>query len=118
MSIDVLISGKLRGTPTVRTSANGKPFALFKVAAADKTGESLLCSCIAFSETAMQAVQALEDGDSIAATGEAAVSTWNASDGTPRHGLDVTVHGVLTAYHAGRKRKATEFQPVDPTGRL
>lgn len=30
--IDVLISGKLRGTPTVRTATNGHPYALFKLA--------------------------------------------------------------------------------------
>jgi len=108
--IDVLISGKLRGTPTLRTAANGSPFALFKMAASDKTGESLLCSCIVFSDTVIQAVQALADGDSIAATGEASITTWKGSDGTERRGLDVTVCGVLTAYHAGRKRKATEPQ--------
>ena len=106
--IDVLISGKLRGTPAVRTSANGNPFATFKMSAIDKTGESLLCSCIAFSNTAIQAVQKLSDGDSIAATGEAALSSWKGGDGTERRGLDVTVYGVLTAYHAGRKRKAIE----------
>ena len=116
MSIDVLISGRLRGVPAVRTSANGSPYAVFKVAAADKTGESLLCSCIAFSETAIQAVQALADGDSITATGEAAITTWKGGDGTERRGLEVTVHGVLTAYHAGRKRKTAGPQPVAPDG--
>ena len=55
--IDVLLSGRLRGTPSVRTGANGAPFALFRVSAADKTGESLLCSCIAFSASAIEAVQ-------------------------------------------------------------
>ena len=108
--IEVLISGKLRGTPTVRAAANGHPYALFKVAASDKNGDSLLCSCIAFSETVIQAVQALADGDSIAATGEAAIAVWNGGDGTERRGLDVTVYGVLTSYHTGRKRKATEPQ--------
>ena len=106
--IDVLISGKLRGTPAVRTSANGNPFATFKMAAIDKTGESLLCSCIAFSNTAIQAVQKLSDGDSIAASGEAAISNWKGSDGTEKRGLDVTVYVVLTAYHAGRKRQSPE----------
>jgi hypothetical protein len=31
---------------------------------------------------------------------------WNDGGGVARTGLDVTVHGVLTAYHMGRKRKA------------
>lgn len=114
--IDVLISGKLRGTPTVRNSANGNPFVTFKMSANDKIGESLLCSCITFSEAVIQAVQKLNDGDGIAATGEAAISSWKGGDGTERRGLDVTVYGVLTAYHAGRKRKATEPPPIDPAG--
>ncbi len=116
--IDVLISGRLRGTPSVRTAANGAPFAVFRVSAADKSGETLLCSCIAFSEPVIEAVQRLTDGDSIAASGEAELSTWSGSDGMPRHGLGVTVHGVLTAYHVGRKRKATDTPPADATGRL
>lgn len=116
--IDTLISGRLRGTPSVRTGSNGAPFALFRVSAADKTGESVLCSCIAFSGTVIEAVQRLADGDSIAVTGEAAISAWSASDGTPRHGLDVTAHGVLTAYHVGRKRKAADTDPSDTNGAL
>lgn len=105
MSIDVLISGRLRGTPTLRNATNGSQYLLFRVAAADKTGESVLCGCIAFSETAIQAVQALGEGDSIAVTAESTIRTWEGDNGV-RVGLDVTVHGVLTAYHVGRKRKA------------
>ena len=105
--IDALVSGRLRGAPSFRTAANGAPFASFRVSASDRKGESLLCSCIAFSQTAIDAVQRLSDGDSIAVSGEAIVTTWQGNDGTQRHGLDVLVHGVLTAYHMGRKRKAT-----------
>ncbi len=114
--IDALIAGRLRGEPKFRTASNGVPFASFRMAAADKNGESVLCSCIAFSETARAAVQALGDGDSITVTGEAAVSTWQANDGTQRHGLDVLVHGVLTAYHLGRKRKAGATDAADGGG--
>jgi single-stranded DNA-binding protein len=78
------------------------------VAATDRNGVSLLCSCRAFSATACAALQALSDGDSVAVCGEASVTTWDGKDGTQRHGLDVLVHGVLTAYHLGRKRKASE----------
>ena len=114
--IDALISGRLRGAPSVRTGSNGAPFALFRVSAADKTGASLLCSCIAFSATAIEAVQRLSDGDSIAVSGEVAISTWSGGDGTLRHGLDVTAHQVLTAYAVTRKRKAADTAPADTTG--
>lgn len=106
--IDALIAGRLRGVPTFRTASNGTPFASFRLAANDRNGASVLCSCIAFSATAYATVQALNDGDSVAVSGEATFKTWEGSDGTPRHGLDVLVHGVLTAYHVGRKRKASE----------
>lgn len=47
----------------------------------------------------------------IAVSGEAAIKAWNGKDGTLRHGLDVLVHGVLTAYHVGRKRRTVEAGP-------
>lgn len=114
MSVDVLISGRLRGVPSLRTAANGSPFLLFKVGATDKTGASLLCGCIAFAEAVITAVQALDEGDSIAVTGEAAISVWSGNGGAEKHGLDVTAYGVLTAYHVGRKRKAiADESPAD-----
>ena len=104
MSFDVLLQGKLRGTVTVKTSSNGNPYATFKLGTTDKKGESLLVSCIAFSASAIEVVLRLTDGDSITVSGEAAISTWAGKDGTQRHGLDVTAHAAMTAYHAGRKR--------------
>lgn len=104
--IDALISGRVRGNPTFRTANNGTPFASFRLAAADRNGVSVLCSCITFSATAYAAVQALEDGDSVAVSGEAAPKAWDGGDGAQRLGMDVLVHGVLTPYHLGRKRKS------------
>lgn len=113
--IDVLIQGRLRGAVTVKTASNGNAYATFKLASADKKGESLLCSCIAFSATAVETVQRLNDGDSIAVSGEAEISSWQGRDGSARHGLDVTVHAALTAYHAGRKR-ADKPKPAQHQG--
>ena len=103
---DVLLSGRLRGVLKLRTAANGAPFATFHVATPTKTGESLLSNCLTFSKTVIAAVEALDDGDSVAVCGEASIRTWSGSDGTARHGLEVTAHAVLSAYHIGRKRKA------------
>ena len=109
--IDALVSGRMRGTVNLRPTKNGTPFAVWRMATTDKNGDSVLGSCIAFSQTAIDGAQRLSDGDSIAVSGEAAISTWQGGDGTARHGLDVLVHVVMTAYHLGRKRKASE--PTD-----
>lgn len=108
--IDALIAGRLRGTVAVRKSTNGVTYGTWRIAAAGKDGESLLCSCISFSQTAIAAAQALSDGDSVAVSGEASISTWVDSQNVQRHGLNVQVYAVMTAYHLGRKRKAQEAQ--------
>lgn len=104
MSIDVLIQGRLRGAVTMKTATSGSPFATIKLSATGKDKESVLVSCITFNASAIDTVERMEDGDSVAVSGEAAISTWQGRDGYTRHGLDVTVHTAMTAYHAGRKR--------------
>jgi single-stranded DNA-binding protein len=113
MSIDTLISGRLKGAATIKTASNGNTYALFKVSASDKDGNSVLVSCITFSKTCMAAVELLEDGDSIAVSGEASISTWQGRDGGAQHGLNVTAHLIQSAYHVGRKRgdKPTQASP-------
>ena len=114
--IDALISGRLRGAPPRKQSANRKPYATFRMAAADKDGESRLLSCIAFNRAAVDALQRLDDGDALAVAGEVKLTAWAAADGSPRCGLDVTAHQVLTAYAVTRKRKAADTPPADTTG--
>lgn len=111
--IDALIAGRMRGALILRTSAAGKPYATWRMSTTDKNGDSVLCSCITFSQTAIDAAQRLSDGDSIAVSGEAAINVWQGDDCIQRHGLDVLVHGVLTAYHLGRKRKASDTADHD-----
>ena len=105
--IDVLLSGRLRGTPSLRTATSGATFVVFRMAAADRHGDSVLCSCMSFAPAVQTAVCALADGDGLAVSGEAALSSWQGQDG-PRQGLDVQVHELLTPYHLGRKRQAME----------
>ena len=103
---DVLLSGKLRGAPDVRTSKNGSLFMIFRLnVPTGKDGGYVQASCITFSQTAIDALINLTEGDSVAVSGEAVIKTWEGKHGI-QTGLDVTVHGVLTAYHLGRKREA------------
>ena len=103
--IDAVIAGRLRGVPTLRTAANGRTFATFRISAADHSGAYVLVSCVSFSASAIESVQRLKVGDSFAVTGETALSTWNGSDGTVCCRLSVSVHRVMSAYHAVRKRQ-------------
>jgi len=107
--IDAVIAGRIRGAVQQRTGANGRLFAFWRLSAVDKNGESVLCACIAFSESVIHTMLALSDGDSLAVSGELAVNQWqDKQTGETRTGLDVTVHQAMTAYHQGRKRKAQE----------
>jgi len=114
--IDVLIAGRLRGAPTMRESVNGKPYATFRIMAADKDGEGRVLSCIAFNRAAIDALQRLDDGDAVSLAGEAKLTAWLAADGSPRCGLDVTAHVVMSAYHTARKRKTADAPQADATG--
>ena len=106
--IDALISGKLYGQPTERTSKTGKPFAIAKVRAATGEGESMFINVLAFSDSAQAALLALADGDSVALTGSLTPKTWTDKEGNTRPGLDLVAHQVLTVYHVTKKRNAMQ----------
>ena len=105
--IDVMVAGRLCGTPTVRMSVNDKPlFSTFKVEAADNSSQRLLFGCITHSKTVIEAVQHLSDGDSIAMTGDVDLTNWRGCDGPTRRWLHMTVCSVLTGRPAGSAPKA------------
>ena len=106
--IDALISGKLYGQPTERTSKSGKPLALAKVRAAGGDGESLFVNVIAFDAAPCTTLLALGDGDSVALSGSLTPKVWTDKEGNARPGLDLVAHQVLTAYHVTRKRNAMQ----------
>ena len=106
--IDALISGKLYGQPTERTSKTGKPFALAKVRAAGGDGESLFVNVIAFDTAPCTALLALGDGDSVAMSGSLTPKVWTDKEGNTRPGLDLVAHQVLTSYHVTRRRTAMQ----------
>lgn len=114
--IDALVSGKLYGAPAARTSKTGQSFATARLRAPTASGESFFVSIVAFSESAVRALLALTDGDSIAVTGELKVSTYTAKDGTAKPSLDLVAHAVLTPYNVTRKRKAINAARSAPAG--
>ena len=112
--IDALISGKLYGQPTERTSKTGKPFALAKVRAAGGDGESLFVNVIAFDAAPCTALLALGDGDSVALSGSLTPKVWTDKEGNARPGLDLVAHQVLTAYAVSRKRDTVRQNATAP----
>jgi single-stranded DNA-binding protein len=106
--IDGLIAGRLYGTAQRRTGQNGKTFVTAKVRAASSDGESLFVNVITFSESAGAALLGLDDGDSVALAGTLTPKVWTDKHGEARPALDMVAHGVLTAYHVRRKRKAVQ----------
>ena len=110
--IDALIAGRLYGRPAERTTSSGKSFATAKVRVSTRDGDALFVHVIAFAESAVSALLALSDGDSIALAGELTPKVWTDKNGEARPALDLLAHSVLTEYHVTRKRQAMSEQPV------
>ena len=107
MAIDALISGRIHKPPQSRLSANGKRFCTTVLRATGRDGNGIFVSVIAFSQTAFDALLALDEGDSVALAGELTPKIYTPRDGSePRPSLDLVAHKVLTEYHVARKRKA------------
>ena len=104
--IDGLVSGRLYGTAQVRTGQHGTHFVTCRVRASAGDGESLFVNVIAFDDTVKEALQALDDGDSVSLAGALTPKTWTDKQGNAKPALDMVAHAVLTAYHVQRKRRA------------
>lgn len=109
--IDGLVSGRLYGTAQVCTGQHGTHFVTCRVRASAGDGESLFVNVIAFDDTAKEALQALDDGDSVSLAGALTPKTWTDKQGNAKPALDMVVHAVLTAYHVQRKRRAVRGEP-------
>jgi single-stranded DNA-binding protein len=109
--LEVLMSGRLIRDPATRTGPSGKPFttALLRVQTDGNDGEGMVASCIAFGETG-ERLGRLRAGDAASVSGPARLTQWQ-KDGETRHGLNVTVQAVLSAYDARSRR-----DPAESTG--
>jgi single-stranded DNA-binding protein len=106
--LSILASGSLIADPKQRTGSSGKPFATAQARIpSDGEAASVLLSIIVFRETAMQALLALDQGDAIAVTGRAKLTTWQVNGGE-RHGLSVVAEQVLSAYMVEKRRSAAK----------
>lgn len=119
MTISALVMGTLQARPEVRTGANGKPYTLARIRAADDAGASLVVSCIAFSNTAQRVLAALDVGSALAVSGPLKLSVWQPPDGgEPRVNASMTIDEVLTAGQLKKRRQAiADARGEGPEGR-
>jgi single-stranded DNA-binding protein len=108
----VLASGTLTREPQRRTASNGRDFATASMRVAVEGADAAIASLIAFGEPEVAALLALKQGDSIAIAGRAALRTWE-KDGEKRTGLNVTVDRVMTAYEAGKQKRAAREESYE-----
>ena len=105
--IDALVSGRIHKQPQSRVASNGKRFCTAVLRASTRDGNGIYVSVIAFSQTACDALLALDEGDSVALAGELTPKVFHPRDGSePRASIDLVAHRVLSEYHVTRKRKA------------
>lgn len=107
--LSILASGTLVSDPKARQSVTGKTYATALLRVPSEDAEAMLVSVIAFNADAVAALLALSKGDSCSIAGRASLRTWD-KDGEQRHGLSVTADRVLSAYAAGKARKAAREQ--------
>lgn len=107
--LNVLVQGKLAGEPRTREASNGNPYTTAQLAV-DTPNGSILCGLLAFG-LAGERLSTLSKGDSLAATGEGKLTTWERGD--EQHiGLSLTVAELLTVYVARQRRAKAAGDPA------
>lgn len=114
--IEGLVTGTLVGLAEQRQGKNDTTFVLAKVKATPGEGESLIVNVIAFAAEACAALLALDEGDTLAASGALTPKVWADKQGNTRPALDMVASQVLSVYHAERKRAATGGDAANSTG--
>jgi|GEM_PF-1055849 single-stranded DNA-binding protein len=112
--ISALITGTLFRTPEQRESKSGKFFtkACLKIASGET---SQFVSLIAFGESAQAGLLSLHDGDALSAQGTLKCELYEASDGSKKLSLNLTVSQILPLKQPARERKQkAEAQPAKP----
>jgi single-stranded DNA-binding protein len=110
--LSVLASGTLVSKPRQRIGNSGKPFATAQARIPSDGEASVLLSIIAFRDTAMQALLALDQGDAVALVGRGKLTCWQ-TNGGERHGLSVVAEQVLSVYQLEKRRSASTRAKVD-----
>jgi hypothetical protein len=110
MTARVLLSGILFRAPTRKTSKTGHPFVIAKVR--EGSGDAARWWTIfVFSESAIEEIERLGDGEAIAASGTFEATIWTPEGREPRVNLTMTADAILSA-HRPKKRAASADKPL------
>jgi hypothetical protein len=97
MSARVLLNGVIQKLPVRKTSKAGKPYLM--ASARDGNGpDAKWWTIFVFSETAIEALDALTVGEAFAASGSFEASIWAAAGREPRVNLSMTADAILSAH--------------------
>ena len=105
--IDALVSGKLVKEPELKTGPSGKHFCNFLLSVSvNNEPLPIVVSAIAF-EAVAERIAKLGKGDSVSVIGSLKPSEWIDKSGEVKHGLNITVNNVLSAYDIKKRRPET-----------
>jgi hypothetical protein len=121
MTVRLLCSGRLHGTPVPRVSEGGQPFTTAKLIADQGDDAPLWINLVAFGETG-EDIARLPAGATLSITGRASFSTYAAKDGDHRVSINVVIDGFLTLQGklrmSSRRQKAPDGRDSFPNDRL
>lgn len=102
--LDVLISGKVKGSPETKTAASGVQYARCRVLVPVEGEDSTLRGSQAFGD-ASEALAKSKDGDTVSLAGSAKFSRWTGKGGETRVGVQVVAGAVMSVYAARKRRE-------------
>jgi len=105
MTSRVLLNAVIHKPAARRTSKTGKPYVV--VTARDGVGpDAKWWTVLAFSESAIEALEPLVEGEAIAVSGTFEPSVWAPEGREPRVNLTVYADAALSAHKVKKERKA------------
>jgi hypothetical protein len=116
MTARVLLSVILEKPPVRQTSKAGKPFV--RASARDGKGpDAKWWTIFVFSESAVEALEALAVGEAFAATGTFEASVWAPEGREPRVNLTLNADAILSARKPTAKPEGASRKPKEANGR-
>ncbi len=103
--IRALVTGVLVADPQPRTVANGKPFALARVAVPQGDEGRVFCSVICFDDSAVARLLQLRAGAQVSMAGTLKAGVWTDKEGAAHPSLDLLADEVASVTPRPRRSR-------------